>query len=564
MSAIDDARSSRRGAAPEGAEAPEAEPRREPGEATSTEIGRLRRLYELSRLLAVETDLEVLLPLVVERCREALAAEGGVVILLVDRDTGELYFPYAAATEAFHAGALKAARFPADRGIAGDVLRSGRSERVSDAQADPRFHKRIDELTKFVTGSVLAAPLLCRQGPVGMLYAVNRRGGRIFSDEDLAFLETVAGFVAVAIDKALLHGHLRETAQHLRGDASTLEADPGQGEARPVIIGSSPVMRQLLSLVESAARSPLAVLLEGETGTGKELVARRIHAQSARAELPFVALNCAAIPETLLESELFGYRRGAFTGADRDRAGLFEVAAGGTIFLDEVGEMSPAMQVKLLRVLQEGEVLRLGDNLPRQIHARVIAATNRDLESAVRSGTFRADLYYRFAAFPIRVPPLRERKEDLPVLAAHFLREAIVQDGKRLLGIDADALALLLAFDWPGNVRQLRNEIARAVALARDGETIGRSHLARHLASGRRFGEPGPSASDLSSRGAVPSQGVFVDEGIKPLRTARAEFEAAYIVEILAEQGGNVSRTAQVLGLSRVALHKKLVAHGIR
>jgi transcriptional regulator with GAF, ATPase, and Fis domain len=525
---------------------------------------RLRRLNELARLFAAQTDIDALLPLVIDRCRDELRAEGGVAVLLVDRDTNQLYFPYAAANQPFHAEALMQVRFPADRGIAGDVLRSGRSERVLDAQADPRFYRRIDEITNFATGSVLVAPLVGRQGAIGMVYAVNRHGGRVFADDDLAVLETLAAPLGEAIERATLHGRLRAATEHLRGDAGAPRVDAAGHDPSSRLVGTSPAMQELLALVDSAARSPLSVLLEGETGTGKELVARRIHAASDRAELPFVALNCGALPETLLESELFGYRRGAFTVADHDRIGLFEMAGSGTIFLDEVGDMTPAMQVKLLRVLQEGEILRLGDNLPRRIHARVIAATNRELEADVRAGRFRADLYYRLAAFPVRIPPLRERKDDIPALALHFLRDSMAQHGKRITGIDAQALAELIGFDWPGNVRQLRNELARAVALAGENETIGREHLADRLGTARRAGTAGAAeerSRPLSGRAETPPAD---GEEIKPLRRARAEFEAAYIAQVLKEQGGNVSRSAQLLGLSRVALHKKILAYGIR
>jgi transcriptional regulator with GAF, ATPase, and Fis domain len=522
--------------------------------------GRLRRVHELSRLLSAESGLEVLLPLVVEHCRDSLEVEGGVVIMLLDPDRNELFVPYVARSASDHGEAVRSIRFPADRGIVGDALRTGRAECVADVLADPRY-ERPEQPTPFVPGAVLVAPISVHRGPSGVLFAANRRGGRGFDDEDLAFVEVVAGLVAAAMDRARLRGHLREAARPPRGDGGEHAAVGVSGEGRTELTGGSPAMKQLQSLIENAARSPLAVLIEGETGTGKELVARRIHALSARSELPFVALNCAALPETLLESELFGYRRGAFTGADRDRAGLFEISGGGSIFLDEVGEMSPAMQVKLLRVLQEGEILRIGDNLPRRIHARVIAATNRDLEREVRGGAFRADLYYRFAAFPIRVPPLRERQEDIPALVAQFLAEASSQHGKALAGIESDALAHLVAFDWPGNVRQLQNEIARAVALVRAGGRIGRVHLTPHPEATRVAGEVGSSAASGSARLGASE---LVEEEIKPLRVARGEFEAAYIVETLAEYGGNVSRTAQALGLSRVALHKKLVAHGIR
>jgi transcriptional regulator with PAS, ATPase and Fis domain len=292
--------------------------------------------------------------------------------------------------------------------------------------------------------------------------------------------------------------------------------------------------------------SPITVLIEGETGTGKELVARGIHRASPRADGPFVAVNCAALPEALLESELFGHRRGAFTGATQDHRGLFEAASGGTILLDEVGEMPLTMQAKLLRVLQEGEVVAVGDTRPRRIDVRVVSATNRDLSESVQQQTFRQDLYYRVAAFPIRVPPLRDRRDDIPMLAYHFLRSAAERQGRRVEDFDPDAMEALLHFDWPGNVRELQNEMERATTLARDGDRIGVSHLSAKLQRPARDRAPELPLDD------------------RPLREARAEFEARHIAGVLRRHDGNVTHAAQVLGLSRAMLQRKMKDLGLR
>jgi transcriptional regulator with PAS, ATPase and Fis domain len=236
-------------------------------------------------------------------------------------------------------------------------------------------------------------------------------------------------------------------------------------------------MVEVLKLMETAAASSITALIEGETGTGKELVARGIHRASARSDSPFLALNCAAMPEPLLESELFGHRRGAFTGAIRDNLGLFRAAAGGVIFLDEVADMPMPMQAKLLRVLEEQEVVPLGDTFPRKVDVRVLSATNRDLKAEVAGGRFREDLYYRLAVFPISVPPLRRRREDIPLLAARFLNAAAERQHKSVAGLDAAAMEVLAAYAWPGNVRELRNEIERAVALTRNGEAVSPDQL---------------------------------------------------------------------------------------
>src|SRR5207249_4339728 len=339
----------------------------------------------------------------------------------------------------------------------------------------------------------------------------------------------------------------------LRTQVGALRRDLARRDRFTEIIGTGPAMAEVFRLMECAAASPIAVLIEGETGTGKELVARGIHRASERADLALLAINCAALSESLLESELFGHRRGAFTGADHDKRGLFEAASGGTIFLDEVGEMPASMQAKLLRVLQEGEVTPVGDTRSRKVDVRVISATNRDPAAEVAARSFREDLYYRVGAFPIRLPPLRERRDDIPLLAHRFLACAAERHRKDIPGIDPAALALLGRFDWPGNVRELENEIERSVALAHDGEPIGPQHLSSKL--GAATADAAPPREGTAEAAAAPGGA---------LRSARSAFEARYIAEVLREQGGNVTRAARALGLSRVMLQKKMKDFGLR
>jgi anaerobic nitric oxide reductase transcription regulator len=352
------------------------------------------------------------------------------------------------------------------------------------------------------------------------------------------------------------------------------ETTIGTGTEEAVLLGTSDAMVALFRLIEMAAASQIPVLIEGESGTGKELVASAIHLASERARAPYLAVNCAAFSENLLESELFGHMRGAFTGAIAERRGLFETADGGTVFLDEIGEMSLAMQPKLLRVLQEKEVTRIGELRPRRVDVRLISASNRDLLGEVERGSFRADLYYRLAAFPVRVPALRERLDDIPILAQRFLAVASQAHGKRLRYIDKEALAALAHFDWPGNVRELQNEILRAVAVARSGDTIGIVHLSPKVPRGsRRLHSsaayvPTETPDELTTLGldatrapAIPAK---PSANAASLHDARAAFEAKYIAQVLAEQGGNVSATARILGLTRGALHRKIKELGIR
>jgi Nif-specific regulatory protein len=510
------------------------------------DAARLRLLYELGNAFAARLELRELLPLVVDKCRDVIEAEGAAVLLL-DSATDELYFPYAASDDPDVAARLLRARFPADRGVAGAVITTTRSLRVDDVALDPRFYPGVDQKTGFTTRSIIAAPLLGPHGPVGVVQCVNKRDGTTFDEADLLLLESLAASVTVAIENAKRYDDLKASEARLRAQVGALRLDLARRERFGDFVGTSPSMGEVFRLMESAAGSTIAVLIEGETGTGKELVARGIHRASPRADGPFVAVNCAALPEALLESELFGHRRGSFTGATQDHRGLFEAAGGGTILLDEVGEMPLPMQAKLLRVLQEGEIVPVGDTRPRRIDVRVVSATNRDLSVAVQQQTFRQDLYYRVAAFPIRVPPLRDRRDDIPLLAHHFLRAATDRQAReRLAGIASEALDALIQFDWPGNVRELQNEMERAATLARDGDMIGVTHLSAKLQRPTR----------------ERSERLPLDD--RPLREARAEFEARHIAGVLDRHDGNVTHAAQVLGLSRAMLQRKMKDLGLR
>jgi DNA-binding NtrC family response regulator len=321
-------------------------------------------------------------------------------------------------------------------------------------------------------------------------------------------------------------------------------AAPAARAAAPAgIVGQGPEMQQLFGLVACASRARATVLITGETGTGKELIARAIHQGSPRAARPFVAVNCAAFPDTLLESELFGCVKGAFTGADRDRAGLFEAAAGGTLFLDEVSETSAPFQAKLLRVLQERELRPVGGVRPRRVDVRVVAASNRDLWRQSHAGDFRADLYYRLAVFPIRVPPLRERRGDILPLAAHFL--ALHGEAAAPSRLAPDAARLLEAYAWPGNVRELENEIQRALAIAEPGATLAAAHFSR------RLHEPlEPLGAELDAGGS--------------LRESLDRVECWLIRRALDAHGGRRAETARRLAITREGLYKKMRRLGIR
>jgi two-component system response regulator PilR (NtrC family) len=304
------------------------------------------------------------------------------------------------------------------------------------------------------------------------------------------------------------------------------------------IIGHSPGMHAVFQLIQTIAPTTSTVLVTGESGTGKELVARAIHFNSSRKERPFVALNCGALPETLLESELFGHMRGAFTGADTNKKGLIEVAEKGTIFLDEIGEMSPMMQVKLLRVLQERKFRRLGGTEEIEADIRIIAATNRDLGKLVAEGKFREDLFYRINVIPVRLPPLRDRLDDIPLLAEHFLAKYAGQIGRNFTGISPEAMRQLQAYTWPGNIRELENAIERAAALE-SGPLVQASSLPEHVQAGVAAGAAGGNGLDAP----LPESGFDLEQHV-------AEIEREYIAEALRRAGGVKSRAADLLGMS--------------
>jgi len=359
------------------------------------------------------------------------------------------------------------------------------------------------------------------------------RGVRAFIPKPFTEEELLA-----AVEQVLDRRRLQTENQQLR---QRIE----EGETRHGILGKSESIRAVLDRVDKAAAADCTVLVTGESGTGKELVARAIHRASRRCDAPFVALNCGAVPETLLESQLFGYMRGAFTGADKDRAGLLAAAEGGTLFLDEIGDLASSLQVKLLRVLQEREYTPLGCHTPQHVDVRVITATHRNLRDRVAAGDFREDLYYRLEILPIHIPPLRERASDIPLLVDHFLVQAREEAGRPELRLAKGALGRMVEHPWAGNVRELINALTRAAVLS-DSDEID------PIPAGR------PSLTDLLPEEAVPT-------GETPtLAEVLGEAEKAYIVEVLERCDGNQVRTADLLGISRRTLYNKIQQHGIR
>ncbi|MFP6665535.1 MAG: sigma-54 dependent transcriptional regulator [Deltaproteobacteria bacterium] len=352
---------------------------------------------------------------------------------------------------------------------------------------------------------------------------------------------------AIRAENAGLTKQLRAVNADLRDQNVELRRE-AQGRWRfDGILGSSPALAKTLALVEKVIRTDDSVLVQGPTGSGKELVARAIHYNGRRADGPFVSENCGALSPELLASELFGHRKGAFTGATADRKGLFQTAHGGTLFLDEIGECPPDLQVKLLRVLDQGEIRPIGDDTPIKVDVRIVAATHRDLEEEIAAGNFRADLYYRLAVFIVPVPSLAERREDIALLAEHFLAAAAAENGRDLPGFTAEALALLAAYSFPGNIRELQNEVRRASALAEDGCFVTHDLLSERV---------------QGSRPAVGSELAAASDGT--LKGAMEQFESGLLRDALARNEGNQTKTAADLGVSRRTLVERIQRYGLR
>ena len=372
----------------------------------------------------------------------------------------------------------------------------------------------------------LTVVMISGHGTIETAVKATRLGAHDFIEKPLSIEKTL-----LALSNALEHSRLERETAALRAAM----------QHRSDLTGESEGIRRLREQIATAAPTNGRVLIHGENGSGKELVARAIHAGSARAAGPFVEVNCAAIPEELIESELFGHEKGAFTGAVARRRGKFETADGGTLFLDEIGDMSLKTQAKVLRALEEQVVERVGGREPLKVDVRVIAASNRSLETLITQGRFREDLFYRLAVIPIEVPPLRARRDDIPLLVEHFLALFCVENGKRRKAVSGEALAYFLAYEWPGNIRELRNMVERLVIMT-PGDTIGPDDLPAPL---RRKDATGPA------------------DGHRSLKEARDGFERAYILAELRAHDWNMTRTAERLGIERSHLYRKIKTYGI-
>lgn len=408
----------------------------------------------------------------------------------------------------------------------------------------------------------LGCPLMEGEQVVGLLTADALRPGAFDHLED-TFLRMLGALAGAALRTSRMIAALEAASRHHQQVADVLQKDVAQRSGGSEILGTSPAMERLREEIALVAPSDLSVLIEGETGVGKELVARCIHHKSRRAARALIHVNCAALPQTLVESELFGHLRGAFTGATSDRAGKFEIAAGGTLFLDEVGELPLAVQPKLLRALQEGEVQRVGSDKMLRVDVRVVAATNRDLAREVEAGRFRADLFHRLNMYPIRVPPLRERRADIPLLAGHFLDAHTRRLGLGPLRLTGAARRALSAAEWPGNVRELEYLLGRGALRANAGRAeVGPVVIAaEHL----HLGPPQPSSQVAQTETPASHLEAWIEplRGM-PLKKAVEDAKRALILRAIADNHGNWAAAARTLGMARSNLHQMAERLGVR
>jgi Nif-specific regulatory protein len=506
-------------------------------------IRELRALHELGQALWSSHDLDDLLQLAIERVVTLLDVEDSSVILL-DEERGELYFKASDRARVGRERRLREIRFPADQGIAGEVIREGVALVVPNPEQDPRWYRGVDENTGVKTRSLACVPLRTKARIIGVVEAINKRQG-LFDEADVRLLEAFANQLALALENARLIQELQIARERLAEENRYLREAMEQTLRFETLIGESPKMQEVYRLVERVLKTDATVLITGESGTGKDLVARILHYQGPRAKGPFIAVNCAAIPEALLEAELFGYEKGAFTGAAQRKPGRFELANGGTLFLDEIAEMSPTLQAKLLRVLQEQCFERVGGIESITTDARILAATNQDLKRRMDEGKFRMDLFYRLNVYPIPMPPLREHKEDIVPLALYYLKAFSQELRKGVVSFSKEAMGMLERYAWPGNVRELENVIKRAVILCQ-----GTAVTAQELPLAQPEPLRGPAGSSDAIR--LPPGGI-----------ALAELEKELIRQALERAHQNKSQAAKLLGLSRTQLRTRLKHYGL-
>jgi transcriptional regulator with GAF, ATPase, and Fis domain len=481
------------------------------GDAVQNDLAGLRRLQSFSERLMTKSSVDDLLQTLLDDVIELSGAARGVV-LWVDPDEGNQGLPRVRASRNVQREAIQDASGAMSDSIVRKVMETKRPVIVSDALSDTTFGKS-ESVIALRLSSVMCVPLLSQGEMVGALYVANDEIKHLFERRQLDLLTVYASQASLILQNAMLLSALRADKEKLSAELS----DKRFGE----IIGACASMMEVFRKLQKVAATDISVLITGETGTGKELIARELHRRSNREKGPFVTVNCGAIPENLIESEMFGHVKGAFTGAIASRPGKFQQADGGTLFLDEVGELPQQLQVKLLRALQERVVFRVGDSRPEKCDIRIVAATNRNLDEMIKTGDFREDLYYRLNVVNLWLPPLRERGDDVFIIAKALLSKYAEELGSSVRGFSPVALTAIRKYAWPGNIRQLENRIKKALVLCE--KTL-----------------LGPEDLDLGEDAQAP---------IVPLEKAKEDFQRRYVLDVLERNNGNRTQTARDLGV---------------
>ncbi len=499
------------------------------------EVKELILLYEISQALQQSMDLRAVLKPVLKMMATHMGMLRGTITIL-DRDTGEIYIEEA---YGLSRSQMEKGRYRLGEGVTGKVVQTGQPAVVPRISEEPLFLNRTGARRKLRKKDIsfICVPIKLGNEVIGALSADRLFSERVSFEEDVRLMSIIASMIAQAVKLRL---KAQEEKRRLVEENIRLQEELKERFRPSNIIGNSKAMQHVYELIAQVAPTNTTVLIRGESGTGKELVAHAIHYNSPRADRAFIKVNCAALPESIIESELFGHEKGAFTGAITQRKGRFELAHGGTIFLDEIAELSPAIQVKLLRVLQEKEFERVGGSETIKVDVRIIAATNRDLEALVKEGKFREDLYYRINVFPIHIPPLRERKTDIPLLADYFAEKYSRVHGKEVKRISTPAIDMLMSYHWPGNVRELENVIERAVILSTDG--VIHSHNLP------------PTLQTAEATGTFPTG---------TLQEMLDNVEREMIVEAIKHARGNMAEAARLLGITERVMGLRVRKHGI-
>jgi transcriptional regulator with GAF, ATPase, and Fis domain len=482
---------------------------------TIADLDAYQKLYDFSARLMEKHDLTELLNELMDSVIEITNADKGFLILMEGDD-----LDVKVARNLKRENIADAVSQLSDSIIA-KVVETRRPVIISDAMNDSEFQSSMSVIKLKLT-SVICVPLLEKGKLIGLIYVGNDSIVDLFQDDMMRVLTMFAAQASLIVANAMSMNELKVDNQQLSRQLEELRFGD--------IVGTSRPMQEVFRKVEKVAATDISVLITGETGTGKELIAREIHRRSPRKEKPFITINCGAIPENLLESELFGHVKGAFTGAVAHKAGKFQAADGGTLFLDEIGEMPLNLQVKILRAIQEKIVVRVGDTRPESVDIRILAATNRDLEEEIRGGRFREDLYYRLNVVNLHLPPLRDRGDDIPVIARYLLSRYSKEYDTRVKGFSPNAAVAIRKYDWPGNIRELENRLKKAIVLA-EGNLLGPEDL-------------GLSGDNLPS--------------ILPLAAAKEKFQRDYINEVLALNNGNRTKTARDLGVDPRTIFRHL------